>query len=252
MHFTVRCRLAELDKHLVVDPAEMSPAASRYIRSRPWATPEFLREARCGYMPSDAKSTLRGQWVFGVFDEQGEPLCWVGRNLKYEEQMAKLRPGEEAPAKYRFPSQKFFRRKFEQYGQESLDRPDLQDSLQQHGLLIVEGFWDVLRLRQLGIASVGIMSNHITDEQLARVIETSQAKSAGRIGIMFDADEKGDEGAKDALWRLSEVGLQTRLVWSRRMFNAKFNGKEPESVSQDDLAEIGEGLQKSDVFRRIQ
>ena len=98
----VRCSLAELDKHLVVDPAEMSPAASRYIRSRPWATPEFLREARCGYMPSDAKSTLRGQRVFSVFDEQGEPLCWVGRNLKYEEQMAKLRPGEEAPAKYRF------------------------------------------------------------------------------------------------------------------------------------------------------
>ena len=85
-----RRSLAELDKQLIVDPADMSPAASRYIRSRPWATPEFLREARCGYMPSAAKSTLRGQWVFGVFDEQGEPLCWVGRNLKYEEQMAKL------------------------------------------------------------------------------------------------------------------------------------------------------------------
>ena len=195
----VRRSLAELDKHLVVDPAEMSPAASRYLRSRPWATPEFLRKARCGYMPSDAKSTLRGQWVFGVFDEQGEPLCWVGRNLKYEEQIAKLRRGDESPAKYRFPSQKFFCRKFELYGQESLDRPELQESLQNNGLLIVEGFWDVLRLRQLSIASVGIMSNHITDEQLARVVKMAQTKAAGRIAIMFDADEKGDEGAKDAL-----------------------------------------------------
>jgi hypothetical protein len=70
------------------------------------------------------------QWVFGVFDEQGEPLCWVGRNLKHEEQMAKLRSGEEAPAKYRFPSQKFFRRRFELYGKESPDRLKLQESLQ--------------------------------------------------------------------------------------------------------------------------
>ena len=108
-------------------------------------------------MPSDAKSTLRGQWVLGVFDEQCGPLCWVGCNLKYEEQLTKLRPGDESPAKCRFPSQKFFRHKFELYGQESLDRPELQESLQQNGLLIVEGFWDVLRLRQLGIASVGIM-----------------------------------------------------------------------------------------------
>ena len=57
-------------------------------------------------MPSEAKSTLRGRRVFGVFDEQGEPLCWVGRNLNYEEQMAKLRPGDEAPGKYRFPWRK--------------------------------------------------------------------------------------------------------------------------------------------------
>ena len=53
---------------------------------------------------------------------------------------------------------------------------------------------------------------------------------------MFDADEKGDEGAKDALWRLSVAGLQTCLVWSRQMFDAKFNGKEPESISQDQAA----------------
>lgn len=64
-------------------------------------------------MPSAAKSPLRGQWVFGVFDEQGEQLCWVGRNLRYEKQMTKLRPDDEAPAKYHFPSQTFVRRKFE-------------------------------------------------------------------------------------------------------------------------------------------
>ncbi|MDA1054219.1 MAG: toprim domain-containing protein [Planctomycetota bacterium] len=105
-------------------------------------------------------------------------------------------------------------------------------------MLIVEGFWDVLRLRELGIAGVGIMSNHITDEQLACVVEMARATTTGRVGIMFDADEKGDEGAKDALWKQSELGLPTRLVWSRRMFDAEFNGKEPESISQDDLTAI--------------
>lgn len=48
-----RRSLAELDKQLIVDPAAMSPAASGYIRSRPWASPDFLRKTRCGYMPSD-------------------------------------------------------------------------------------------------------------------------------------------------------------------------------------------------------
>jgi predicted nucleic acid-binding protein len=64
------------------------------------------------------------------------------------------------------------------------------------------------------------MSNHVTDEKLARIVAMSQAKVAGRIGVIFDADENGDENgdewAKEALWKLLELGLPTRLVWSRQ------------------------------------
>jgi len=181
--------------------------------------------------------------LFGVFDEQGEPLCWVGRNLKYEEQLAKLRPGEEAPGKYRFPSQKFFRRKFELYGQEALDQPELQESLQQYGLLIVEGFWDVLRLRELGIASVGIMSNHITGEQVCRIVRMAQARAAGRVGIMFDANVHGDEGAKEAFWELAQTGLDVKLVWSRSMLDGRFADREPESLSPEEWSNVDAALE---------
>ena len=57
-------------------------------------------------MPGSSKSSLRGQWVFGVQNEQGEPLAWVGRNVRYDDEYAKWiaagRQGRE-PMKYRFP-----------------------------------------------------------------------------------------------------------------------------------------------------
>jgi|GEM_PF-4510372 hypothetical protein len=45
----------------------------------------------------------------------------------------------------------------------------------------------------------------------------AQSKAIDRIAIMFGADERGVEGAKDALWRVSVAGL---CVNSARMVEA--------------------------------
>lgn len=240
-------RLAKLDEHFVVDPSELTPAARKYMQSREWMTPAFCKAARCGYLPSSAKGTLRGYWVFGVFDEEGEALSWVGRDLKFaekfEEWESKGRKGQE-PAKYRFPSKNYFRRKFELFGQEQLNDPQHEETLHRLGLTITEGFNDVLRLRTLGVPSVGIMSNRMTAEQIEKVARLAECHARGKLNILFDADLKGDEGAKETLWQLAQTGLDVKLAWSRSMFNERFKDYEAESVSDEEWQDIVSNLSR--------
>lgn len=80
-------KLVDLDQKLVIDLAQLSPAASRYARRRPFLLSEALaKECHFGYMPSSSNSSLRGKWVYGVIDEQGEALAWVGRNPRYDDE----------------------------------------------------------------------------------------------------------------------------------------------------------------------
>ncbi|MCG8449822.1 MAG: hypothetical protein MI725_09620, partial [Pirellulales bacterium] len=139
-------KLVHLDDQFVTKLEDLSPAASAYARRRPFLlSEEVAREVRTGYMPGNAKSSLRHNWVFGVINRQGEPLAWVGRNVKYEEDHEKWiaggRHGRE-PVKYRFPNQSLFLRSQELYGQEWLDHPRFENSLAKHGLILVEGFTD--------------------------------------------------------------------------------------------------------------
>jgi len=240
-------KLANLHEQLLTEPSEMTPQASKYMRLREWLTPEQCRQARCGYLPGSAKGLLRGYWVFGVFDEDDRALCWVGRDLKFEQKLkeweASGRQGREPP-KYRFPSKQFFRRKFELYGQELAKQEDQAEALQRLGLIVVEGFNDVLRLRALGIPSVGIMSNRITKEQVGKLARLAEAVAGGRINVMFDSNPRGDEGAKDALWELAQTGLDVKLIWSRVMFDRRFRDREPESLTAEEWGVIEETISR--------
>lgn len=240
-------KLVTLDHELVRDVAAMSPDASAFARRRSFLSEALCQEARTGYMPSSGKSTLRGKWVYCVSDEQGRPLAWVGRNLKYEKDYQAWldagRRGDE-PAKYRFPSVKLFRRGLELYGQEWLRDERFAESLQKHGLLVVEGFNDRIRLHKLNVASVALMSNKATEEQIAKLLQLAQEYAGGRVGIMLDADAKGDEGAKELLWKLHEQDVRASLVWSRNKPGGTFKDREPESLYLNEW----ERLQREEAY----
>ena len=68
-----------------------------------------------------------------------------------------------------------------------------------------------------------MMSNRITDEQSERLARYAEQYGGGRVGVMHDADDKGDEGAKERLWRMHELGIDAYLVWSRRKFASKYD-----------------------------
>ena len=103
--------LVHLDDQFTVDPGEMPPAASAYLRRRNWATPEFCKQHRIGYIQMNVRSSLRGNFAFLMADPAGQELAWIGRNVNYETQKRKfdLSSGGTEPHKYRFPKKELFR-----------------------------------------------------------------------------------------------------------------------------------------------
>ena len=239
-------QLVSLHEQLTVDLEKHSPPASHYARRRPFLlSAELAAECRFGYMPGNSKSSLRGKWVYGVMNEQGEALAWVGRNVRYEDEQETWtkngRHGQE-PIKYRFPSQTLFRRSLELYGQEFLGDERFRESLDKYGLILVEGFTDRIRLHELGVMSVAMMSNQLTDEQTAKLVEYAKAHAGGRVGLMHDADAPGDEGAKGSLWRLHQAGVDAYLVWNRKTHGGHFDGRQPESLSDEEWADVAQAI----------
>lgn len=238
-------KIDRLDEQFTVKLEELPRAASAYARRRPFLLSEELAaECRFGYLPSNAKSMVRSKWVYGVMDEQGQSLAWIGRNTAYEESTEVTT--DTTQSKYKFPRQEYFRRGQELYGQEFLTDPRFAESLHRYGLILTEGFTDRIRLHQLGVMSVAMMSNQLTDAQTQKLIRFASDYAGGRVGIMHDADNKGDEGAKESLWRLHNGGVDAYLAWSRSKFNGKFIDRQPESLTDEEWEEIARAIQAED------
>lgn len=235
--------LATLDEKFVVDVARMPPAAASYVRRHPSLTSALMRKWRAGVLPPDGGGdkrawSLRGQLLYPVLSEDGQLLAWVARDPQYEtkEQAFNLLPPEQRvrekkPAKHRFPAD--FHRGQELFGQHAarLKEPGYREAIALFGIIVVEGFNDVLALDALGIPAVASMSNKITVEQVAKVERFARSLASGKVTILFDADEAGDQGAKESLWLLAQRGLHVRLGWSRGMHGRRFDGRQPENLS---------------------
>jgi hypothetical protein len=235
-------KLVSLHEELTIQLEDLSAAPSAYARRRPFLLSEAIaRECKCGYMPGSSKSSLRGQWVFGVQNEDGETLAFIGRNVRHEtEYEAWTKSGHQGrePMKYRFPNHSLFRRGLELYGQECLRDEQFAESLERFGILLVEGFTDSLAMRSRGVLSLAMMSNRITDEQIKRLAGYAREHGYNRVGVMHDADTPGDDGAKETLWRLHEEDINAYLVWSRRKFAGRFAERQPESLTDEEWQEI--------------
>jgi 5S rRNA maturation endonuclease (ribonuclease M5) len=237
----VRAReLVHLWEDLIADPAEMSPAAAAYFRKRPWLTPEVARKWKMGYLPHSGKSLLRGLVVYAYLDERGEVLSYFGRDPDFERKEAEWikngRTEKSKPVKTRFV--KGFHRGLELYGQHASRLKDRQikESLAKHGLVIVEGPNDVMRLDCLGVAAVGLCSNRATDEQIEKIVRFAKAVANGKVLLLPDLDDEGEAGCKELLWKLCQGGgINVRLGWPSRCCSRNLKNRQPEDLSDEDL-----------------
>lgn len=240
--------LVNLHENGVVDPAAMSPAASRYFRERPFLTPELCEKWKVAWLPSSATGMLRSRVIYAVDSPAGDTLAWVGRDPDYDakrQQWLKSNKSGTEPIKHRFPTQKLFRKGLELYGQQArrLQEAGYREAIARIGLLIVEGMNDVLRLDALGQPALGVMSNRMTDPQVEKVVQWARQLAGGKIALMLDNDEPGTDGAKETLWKLHQhADIQPRLAWSREMFGGAFDGRQPESVSPEEWDTIQQQL----------
>jgi 5S rRNA maturation endonuclease (ribonuclease M5) len=239
--------LVTLDAKFITDPARMPPAAAAYFRRRPFLSSEVCRAWRVGYLPRDvgggdkSGGTMRGNIVYGYPDEAGNVLTWFGRDPEFEEKHRRWEAAgktDREPDKFHFV--KGFHRGLELFGQngrERLARPGYREKLRQLGLIVVEGPNDVIALDSLGIPAVGLCSNTITDEQVEKVSRWAHELADGVVTLMLDCDPEGENGAKQALWKLAQ-SCRVRMAWSAESHAGKFRGYQPEKVSKDDCIEI--------------
>lgn len=238
--------LANIDAKFVVDIAAMNPAASSYIRRHPCLTPESMRKWRAGYLPHDGGGdkrgwSLRGHIVYPVCAEDGKVLAWAGRDPLFEQKLAEyeairpeLRGGKPPPMKHKFP--KGFHRGQELFGQHAsrLKEPDYREAIARHGIIVVEGFNDVIGLDNVGVPAVAICSNRITEAQVTKIAGWAELLADHKVTLLFDCEQSGDDGAKEALWLFAQRGLDVRLGWSQTMHGAAFKSRQPESLSSSE------------------
>ena len=135
------------------------------------------------------KGMMKNRVVIPVHNAKGELVAYAGRAVD--------RATEESEGKYKFP--KDFKKSLELFNlwrvAEALHRGE--------GLILVEGFFDVFRLYQLGYKNVvALMGSSMSDEQLDLL--RSVLTSRSHVILLFDSDEAGRVCADDVLIRLGK------------------------------------------------
>lgn len=239
--------LTDLDAKFVHDLAALPPAASAYLRRRPFLSPEVCGRWRVGYLPRDtgedkSGGTMRGKIVYCYRSEAGDVLTWFGRDPEYETKHKAWEAtdkSEREPEKFHFV--KGFHRGIELFGQHALRSDTAAEKLKTLGLLVVEGPNDAIRLDTLGVPAVALCSNTITREQAAKIASIAR-EIAGRVAtVLLDCDAEGETGMKQCLGYLAQL-TPVRLAWTSKMYGGKFKGRQPESLREEEWQEIAEYL----------
>lgn len=181
-------------------------AAHPYLAER-GLTPETIKEFELGYC---ARGVMAQRIAFPIYNVKGELVGYAGRW-----------PGDppDGRPKYRLPDG--FKKSHEIFRlwKALQENPELP-------LVIVEGFFDVMRLWQLGIRkSVALMGCAMSEAQEAMLIQHLSPWS--RVVVMFDEDEAGVSGRDSVLQRLAPKAYVRVVAYAE-------HGKQPENLTAEE------------------
>jgi DNA primase len=189
--------------------------AHPYLTERGF-TPETIAHFGVGFCTG--KGIMAGRIAIPIHNEQGELVAYAGRW-----------PGDppDGEGKYKLPTG--FHKSQVVY---NLHRS--KDHAKDQGLIVVEGFFDCMRLHQAGISNVvALMGSSLSDEQEALIV--AAVGPQGKVALMFDEDEAGWKGREEALSRLSSR-VHVKVVGLGE------EGTQPDGVSPGTLARYLGGL----------
>ena len=141
---------------------------------------------------------------------------------------------------------KGFHRGIELFGQHQLKAKGVPAKLAGLGLPLVEGPNDVIRLEALGVPAVGLCSNTITREQADKAARLARELTNGIVTVFLDCDPEGENGMKQCLGYLAQL-TPVRLAWTSKMYGGKFKGRQPESLTPEEWAEIEAFLRSGEM-----
>ncbi len=175
--------------------------------------PEAIEEFGLGFFTGE-KGIMTGRIVIPIHNARGELVAYAGRT-----------PGEppkDAP-KYKLPPG--FRKSQELF---NIHRAEKEPP--EKPLIVVEGFFDVIKLYQLGYGkAVALMGSSMSATQEKLIFEATTPQS--QIIVMLDEDEAGRAARDDIALRLS------RFCFTKINSFAK-EGVQPEHLDSADLTEI--------------
>ena len=179
-----------------------------YLTEQRGLTPETIVDFGIGYC---SKGMMADRIAIPIHNVKGEVVAYAGRYIGV--------PPEGAP-KYKLPpgfrkSQELFN--LDRAIKEQADRP----------LIIVEGFFDVMKLHQLGyrrvVALMGATMSAAQEELIKEHVLSNQ-----RVIVMLDENEAGRTGREDIACRLSKFCYV-------HVFQFITPDKEPEHITGEEL-----------------
>lgn len=173
--------------------------------------PETIAEFGLGYC---ARGSMAGRIAIPIHNAEGQLVAYAGRWPGT--------PPEERP-KYKFPTG--FRKSAELF---NLHRSLAHSSDQPW--IVVEGFFDAIRLWQLGVAKVvALMGSLLSPAQEELLLRHTTSRC--RLLLMFDEDDAGRFGREQMLLRLG----YRRFV---RIHRFDEEDRQPEHLSAEQVAEL--------------
>jgi DNA primase len=152
------------------------------------------------------KGSMSGRVVIPIHNESGELVAYAGRAI------------DDSEPRYKLPAG--FHKSLELY--------NLHRALAagQSGLIVVEGFFDAMKVHQAGYPFVvALMGCSMSDEQ-----ERLLTAHADMVLVMLDGDEAGRHGTDELLQRLG------RKAWVKAITVPE--GKQPDQLTTDDLHQL--------------
>ncbi|MFH2055046.1 MAG: toprim domain-containing protein, partial [bacterium] len=154
---------------------------------------------------------FRHRLMIPIFNLSNKPIAFGGRTLKKGE-----------PAKYiNSPETPLYSKSNVLYGLNWA-----REAIREAGVaLVVEGYFDVISLRQAGINNVVASSGTAFTSQQARLL----SRFADEVLLFFDADSAGQRAALRSVDALYDAGMEVKVVTAPQ-------GEDPDSVARKDGA----------------
>jgi DNA primase len=179
-----------------------------YLENR-GITPETAREFGVGFF--GGKGSMHGRVVIPIHNERGELLAYAGRAI------------DDSEPKYKLPTG--FHKSLELY---NLHRVGERDHV-----VLVEGFFDAMKVAQAGFAVVALMGSSLSLRQKELLIQHFK-----KVAVMLDGDEAGRKATEECLVRIGTKVWVTAAILP--------DDQQPDQFSTEGLQKLYSVPQKLD------